>query len=279
MEKPTRGQLTMSLKPFSGALDELLLRTEEIRCTPPELRQCEAHGEYTASPVALGPRAQLGWTGCPACLDLARKAADEERRGREAIERQAELERSFRRSGIPERFIGKSFANYLTDTPAKSRALKAAKRFAESEDGGLSMILCGKPGTGKTHLACAIAAAKIASRKTAAFMTAVGAVRYVRSTYRRDAEMTESEAIASLCSVDLLVLDEVGVQHGSEHEKMILFDVINDRYANCRGTILLSNLSAEDLQGYLGDRIMDRFREGGVVIAFDWESHRGRRAA
>ena len=37
---------------------------------------------------------------------MARKAADEERRGREAIERQAELERWFRRSGIPERFVG-----------------------------------------------------------------------------------------------------------------------------------------------------------------------------
>lgn len=269
----------MSLKHFSGALEELVRRTEEIRCTPPELRQCEAHGEYTSHAKAGGPRAEIRWTGCPVCADLAQKAANEERKEREARERQAELERSFRRSGIPERFMGKSFANYLADTPAKSRALKAAQRFADSEDGGLSMILCGKPGTGKTHLACAIAAAKIAARKTAAFMTAVGAVRYVRSTYRKDAEMTESEAIGNLCTVDLLVLDEVGVQHGSEHEKMILFDVINDRYANCRGTILLSNLSAEDLQGYLGDRIMDRFREGGVVIAFDWESHRGRRAA
>ena len=76
---------------------------------------------------------------------------------------------------------------------------------------------------------------------------------------------------------DLLILDEIGVQIGSEHEKLLLFDVLNGRYQQCRPTILISNLSGSDLEAYLGQRVMDRYRECGAVLAFDWNSYRGTR--
>jgi len=266
----------MNSTTFSDAFEEMLRRHEEIMRMPTERRACDVHGEFDSRAVPRG-RSDIHWSGCPACAEEEARVIHEERNKREATERQAVLEKMFRRAGVPERFIGKSFGNYLSDTPAKARALKAAQRFADSEERGLSMIMCGRPGTGKTHLACAIASAKVAIQSAVQFMTAVAAVRYVRSTYSKDSELSECEAIDNLCSPDLLILDEVGVQHGTEHEKMILFDVINDRYSNCRSTILLSNLSADDLRTYLGDRIIDRFKEGGFVLNFDWESHRGRK--
>ena len=75
---------------------------------------------------------------------------------------------------------------------------------------------------------------------------------------------------------DLLILDEVGVQFGSDTEKLILFDVLNERYEKRRPTLVLSNLSLPDVEQYLGERIFDRLREdGGEAVVFDWESHRG----
>lgn len=75
------------------------------------------------------------------------------------------------------------------------------------------------------------------------------------------------------------MLDEVGVQFGSETEKLMLFDVLNERYEERRSTILLSNLDLNGVKGFLGERVFDRIREdGGQYIPFDWESFRGKAA-
>lgn len=73
----------------------------------------------------------------------------------------------------------------------------------------------------------------------------------------------------------MLILDEVGVQFGSESEKIILFEILNERYLNMKPTILISNLNPAALQEYVGERVMDRMREnGGIILKFDWKSHR-----
>jgi DNA replication protein DnaC len=141
------------------------------------------------------------------------------------------------------------------------------------------MVFCGKPGTGKTHLACGIGRNLINKFRSVQFLTVLSAIRHIKDTYRRDSERTEQEAINDLLQPDLLILDEIGAQLGSEHEKMLMFEVINERYQQCRSTILISNLNADELTDFLGDRVMDRFRESGAVVAFDWASHRGQRVA
>ena len=66
------------------------------------------------------------------------------------------------------------------------------------------------------------------------------------------------------------------VQFGSDAEKLLLFDVLNERYERRKPTLMLSNLTAQEVAAYLGERVMDRLREdGGEVVVFDWASHRG----
>ena len=67
----------------------------------------------------------------------------------------------------------------------------------------------------------------------------------------------------------LLILDEVGIQAGTENERNILFDVLNTRYADMRPTIVISNLKLVEITNYLGTRIIDRLSEnGGQVVPF-----------
>jgi DNA replication protein DnaC len=105
------------------------------------------------------------------------------------------------------------------------------------------------------------------------------AIRSVKDTWSKGSEKSETQAIEHLAYPDLLILDEVGVQFGSDFEKQILFDVLNDRYEKRKPCLLLSNIAPGELSGYLGERVADRLREdGGKLIAFDWDSHRRTRS-
>lgn len=244
---------------------------------PPKQGHCAKHGEFVS-------RHLFGriWSQCPVCAeehDVAEKAAQE------AHKRESKLrawQGKLGDSGIPERFHSRTLATFEATTPEQAKALAFAHRyvdgFADVLKTGRCAVFLGRPGTGKTHLAAGIGLRLMGrDHRTVLFTTVMRAIRRVKDTWSRDSRMSESEAIASMVTPDLLILDEVGVQFGSETEKLILFDVLNERYEKRRPTLILSNLSLPDVKQFLGERIYDRLREdGGEVLVFDWESHRGR---
>ncbi len=239
---------------------------------PAEQRHCAEHGDYLARLF------RDYWSTCPKCRQVKEAQEKIERERQEEAYRIAEW---IRDSGIPIRFRECTLASYAVENEAQQRAksfsMEFAASLAEKTDEGRSAIFCGTPGTGKTHLACAIARAAIEAKRSAIFTTTGRLVRRIKATWSRDSDESESDAIDAFTRPALLVLDEVGVQFGSETEKMFLFDVLNERYENRRSTIIVSNLDVDGIKGFLGERIFDRMREdGGVYIPFSWESHRGK---
>ena len=242
---------------------------------------CAKHGPYKAQ--VLDAMETLGRNivmRCPTCVTEAKEAEAEKQRQEAESRRRHRVADLNYHAGIPKRFQDRSMENYRAESPGQKRAVAVAKRFVESwpeqHEKGTSLILTGGPGTGKTHIACAIGSALMEGHLASVrFSTVTEALRHIKDTYRKDSERTESQAIADLMDYDLLILDEIGVQLGTDHEKLLLFEVLNGRYQHCLPTILLSNLNAADLEAYLGQRVMDRYRECGAVVAFDWQSHRG----
>ena len=244
---------------------------------PTEERVCPDHGAYTATNF-LGEH----WTGCPQCLEILQAKQEEESLQKA---KEAELEREQLRwkakingAAIPERFRDRTLDTYKAKTDGQKKALVFAKEYAETFDEvmktGRSAIFVGKPGTGKTHLAIGIALEIIKQQRSPVFVTVQRLIRRVKDSWSNQTE-TESEVVDAFASPDLLILDEVGVQFGSEFEKQMLFDVLNERYEKLKPSILLSNIPREQLSDYLGERVTDRLREnGGKMIGFDWDSYR-----
>lgn len=240
---------------------------------------CPSHGAFESRSLMLLGR-MMGWSKCPACDMEQREQEAEERRLRDDQERQRRLENRLKQAGIPLRFRSRSFANFEAETKAMADCLvvagEFAEKFSERKAEGATMVFSGKPGTGKSHLAIAVCLSIMARGYTAMYLNALDAIRLVRSTWGRDTQRREADVMNDLATVDLLVLDEVGAQYGTEGEQVILFDIINRRYQDQMPMILLTNQGRDGFRQYLGDRAFDRLREAGRWVAFDWESYRGR---
>lgn len=250
----------------------------QIHATPKTRQdQCATHGAFEAK-CFIGDV----WTRCPTC---AAESEQRERAQAEAAQRKAKQlawQNRIGNSGIPDRFRDRTIDSFEARTDEQRFALAFARNYAERFDdvlaSGRSAMFVGKPGTGKTHLAAGIGLHVMGQGRLVLFTTVMRAIRRVKDTWTRESRESESQAISAMVYPDLLILDEVGVQFGSDFERNMLFDVLNERYERRKPTLLLSNLPVEDVTAFLGERIVDRLREdGGKLIKFTWESHRGKK--
>lgn len=146
-------------------------------------------------------------------------------------------------------------------------AFEAAKRTVKNR--GI-LVLYGKRGAGKTRMGAELAG--IVGRSQ--YRTAMRFFLEVRATFCKTAEKTEVEVIDELTTADLLILDEIQERGSTPFEDRLLTHVIDARYARQLPTILIANLTKKELAASLGDSIVDRTRENGKSIEFNWPSYR-----
>ncbi|MFY7238797.1 ATP-binding protein [Enterobacter cloacae complex sp. IR5450] len=191
------------------------------------------------------------------------------------MNQRARSEKIFGRAGIQALHRSCSFANYEVKGPEQRQAYSMAKSYAQNFGGGsfASFVFSGAPGTGKNHLAAAIGNHLLGAGHSVLVVTIPDLMLRIRECY--DDGQSESSLLNDLCNVDLLVLDEVGIQRGSSGEKVIINQVIDRRLSSMRPVGILTNLNHGELVNTLGARVMDRLQmDGGIWVNFDWESYR-----
>ena len=277
--------LSEDLKKAQQRLDEKRQRltSPEKRKTTPKVSDttfCREHGVAKKRVGLVGDQVIFV---CPECerridglVEESRKVQDAEAK---AVE-QKRIRRLFAECQMGKRFANCTFDSYHEITPEAGKVRDICRTYAEHFDDALAqgagLIMCGKPGTGKNHLAAAICNTVMSNGHSSLHTTVMRMIRRIKSTWSRESEETEQKAIRAFCEPELLVIDEVGVQFGSDTEKLLLTEIINDRYERFRPTILISNLTAKQLTETLGERVIDRFRDGGSLLAFTWNSYRQR---
>jgi len=215
-------------------------------------------------------------SGCEVC---EARAEEEEKKAQRSARQQEKINSLFTNSMLGPRYRKKTFVNYDTRTQEQAKVLETCKRFAsefeQHHKKGTWLFFHGNCGTGKGHLSAAIIHEVTRQGYSAYFVKMQRLFLSIKETFRNDSEVKTSELLDQLVRVDLLVLDEVGIQFDTDFEWLTIHGIIDGRYEMMRPLILTSNVPWERVKGLLGERVMDRFHEGeNKVLPFNWKSYR-----
>lgn len=134
------------------------------------------------------------------------------------------------------------------------QAYNHARQFAGSLQGWL--VLLGGYGSGKTHLAAAIANFAVSMGVPTLFITVPDLLDWLRYAYDSD-DTSFEERFEEIRNVRLLILDDFGTHNATAWAQEKLFQVVNYRYINRLALVVTSNLSIEDIEGRIRSRLQD----------------------
>lgn len=253
-------------------LEGMTVEEREAQCA------CGTVIRQQRNPKLRGPMA--GWwpDKCGNCVATERQGQEQERETNLRAARLHDL-------GVPPRY---TLARLDTFSPHGDDANKAritrlanvARRFVSEwpKPANDLLVFRGGPGTGKGHLAWAIARAlTLEYSASIRFAKLPSVIRDLRESWRGQGA-TEEHRLRAYREPDLLIVDEVSRHAFYGEPTQHLYDVLDDRMDWCRPTILTTNESEDGLAALLGPALLDRVVGYGGLVDFGDTSFRQRRA-
>jgi DNA replication protein DnaC len=141
-------------------------------------------------------------------------------------------------------YAEKTFESFHPHIAGVGEAYRAAQKYAADPDGWL--VLLGQVGCGKTHLAAAIAHEVLSRERAVLFTTVPELMDHLREAFAPAKEVPYHELFDDIRQVELLILDDLGVERTTPWVGEKLFQIINYRYNNRIPTVFTLNTEALD---------------------------------
>lgn len=269
--------------------------------SPPESVPCEYCGaaRYFKGQVQRY-RDDVVWNERPEPCTCAEASAIREREeaGKQKKEEYAKHREQIAKilgdSFISGRLINKTFDTFQITTDNKA-AVQVAKQYADTFDGMLpstgrpepgrnGLLIAGTVGTGKTHLAAAIANQLISQGTPVICMTMIDLLERIKRTFSGNGD--ESSVLTLYKTAPLLIIDDIGKEPPTEWAVSTIYNIINGRYVELLPIIITTNYDAEAMiermtpresrDTIYGQAIVDRLMEMCRSVVMTGESWRQR---
>ena len=182
---------------------------------------------------------------CQRKIREERQAAEERRRHLDAVE-------ELKRRGFPDQTMrGWTFENDNGENPQTATARRYVEEWEREYAENLGCLFWGSVGTGKSYLAGCIANA-LMEKEIPVYMTNFAAIlNDLAASFEG-----RNEYISRLCRYHLLIIDDFGMERGTEYGLEQVYNVIDSRYRSGKPLIVTTNLTLQELQ--LTERKADR---------------------
>lgn len=149
----------------------------------------------------------------------------------------------------------------FVDPPGFRRARDAAQRYSHDPMGWL--VISGPSGTGKTHIAAAIANRLVAEDRPVKFVSVPDLLDHMRAALDRDSDEPDSDDFEGLFShiieAPMLVLDDLGAHSPTRWAEEKVDQVLSHRYARRLPTVITTSLAVDQMPDRLRTRLTDPF--------------------
>ena len=182
------------------------------------------------------------------------------------------LEHIFKHAEIPRRYRFKFRQDWATRAPdgtalphaEKTRPLLPAL-IDSGADPDQGLVLHGPPGTGKTLFACIVLNELMLAHSRPGQFLSLGRSYFqrLRGTFSESSPQhgQSAQIVDELCQVPYLVLDDFGIQRGTEWEMEMLYDLVDARYGDRRFTVITTNQPPDESSSLSAGRIHSRLQE------------------
>jgi DNA replication protein DnaC len=173
--------------------------------------------------------------------------------------KQNKIARALKLSGVDGLFRSKRLEDLKTTPTLQKECEKFVQNWQEMRKNGYGFFFWGNVGAGKTHTSTALANELMEKQLVEVlFLNMPETVTRVKKTFDAEIKTADAKLFDRMKEVELLVIDDLGVEKYSDWLSDQIYQIIDHRWKNQKPMIITSNQSLNDLGKFYKPQVASR---------------------